>query len=136
MLTGMDLEVLSRDESLRLLASVPVGRIVYTSGALPAVQPVNFVLDDGAIVIRTGAGSKLTAALRNGVVAFEADVIDADTRSGWSVTITGRVREVTEATEVARLRDVVRPWAPGAKGHILKIATEVVTGRRISAGRS
>lgn len=136
MLSRMDLEVLSRDESLRLLASVPVGRIVYTTGALPAVQPVNFVLDDGSIAICTGAGSKLAAALRNGVVAFEADTIDADTRSGWSVTITGRVREVTDVHEVARLRDVVHPWAPGSKEHVLKIATEVVTGRRIPAVRS
>ena len=44
---------LSRDECLRLLASVPVGRVIYTRRAMPAVQLVNFALDHGDIVIRT-----------------------------------------------------------------------------------
>lgn len=35
-----------------------------------AVLPVNFLINDGLIVLRTGEGSKLSAALRNAVVAF------------------------------------------------------------------
>ena len=46
------------------MGSVPVGRIVYTRQALPAVELVNFALDDGDIVIRTDAGGKLAAATR------------------------------------------------------------------------
>lgn len=45
-----------RQECLRLLPTVPVGRIVYTWQALPAVLPVNFCLDgdgDGAVLVRT-----------------------------------------------------------------------------------
>ena len=41
---GPTLEHLSRDECMRLLASVSTGRIVYTRQALPAVELVNFVL--------------------------------------------------------------------------------------------
>ena len=53
-LNGSVLEHLSRDECLRLVGQVPVGRIVYTRQALPAVELVNFALDDGDIVIQDG----------------------------------------------------------------------------------
>jgi uncharacterized protein len=66
---GPVLEELSRAECLRLLATVPIGRLSYTRQALPAVEPVNFALDDGAIVIRTDTGGKLAAASRGAVVA-------------------------------------------------------------------
>ena len=59
---GSALEQLSRDECLRLMASVSVGRIVYTRRALPAVELVNFALDHGDIIIRTDSGGKLAVA--------------------------------------------------------------------------
>lgn len=132
MLDRMDLETLSRDESLALLASVPVGRVVFTVRALPAIQPVNFVFDNGGVVIRTGPGAKLGAVIRSGIVAFEADEIDPVTRSGWSVTIIGRVEEVTDPFDIERFRTSLTPWAPGEREHFLKIAAEVVTGRRLA----
>ena len=70
---GTTLEQLSRTECLRLVGQVPLGRIVYTRQALPAVELVNFTLDDGDIVIRTDASGKLAAATRGAVVAFEAN---------------------------------------------------------------
>jgi uncharacterized protein len=128
----MDMEVLSREESLALLASVPVGRIVFTVRALPAVQPMNFVVDNGGIVIRTGPGTKLAATLRNGVVAFEADEIDSARSMGWSVTVVGRIQEITDPFEIERLDATLRPWAAGERPHFLKINPEVVTGRRLT----
>ncbi|MEV0831043.1 pyridoxamine 5'-phosphate oxidase family protein [Nonomuraea rubra] len=64
----------------------------FTDRALPAVQPVAFHLDGERIVIRTGIGSKLAAATRNAVVAFEADEFDPEERTGWSVTVIGHAR--------------------------------------------
>src|SRR5918995_1902393 len=75
-LDSAGLEVLSREESLDLLASVPLGRIVITQRALPAILPVNFVLDHGSVVIRTGEGSKLAVATPRAVVAFQVDRVD------------------------------------------------------------
>jgi hypothetical protein len=69
---GPVLAQLSRDECLRLMGSVPVGRIVYTRQALPAVELVSFALDGGGIIIAAVAGGKLAAATRGAVVAFEA----------------------------------------------------------------
>ena len=83
------LEVLEREECIALLGSVTVGRIAITSNALPVVLPVNFVLLDDRIVIRTSRGTKLDAATRNTVVAFEVDEIDMVEQTGWSVLVTG-----------------------------------------------
>ena len=130
------LEVLSREESLDLLASVPLGRIVFTQGALPAILPVNFVLHDGSVVIRTGEGSKLAAATRRAVVAFEVDRFDERAETGWSVMVLGRSRKVDDEAEIARLAGLpLRLWAPGGRDHFIRVAIEEISGRRIRKGR-
>ncbi len=134
---GPVLEQLSRDECLRLMGSVPVGRIVYTRQALPAVELVNFVLDDGGIVIRTDAGGKLAAAARGAVVAFEADSVDAVGHCGWSVTVVGYATAVTGRAEIARLEQLpLTAWAPGNRDHFIRVSSAIVNGRRIGAGQA
>ena len=131
------LEELPRAECLRLLATVPVGRIVYTRQAMPAVEPVSFALDGGGIVIRTDPGGKLAAAISRAVVAFEGDDLDPVTRSGWSVTVVGRSQEVTDPGEMARLHKLgIKSWAPGAREHFIRIEPGIVTGRRLCAARA
>ena len=123
---------LTREECIRLLASVPVGRIVYTRRAMPAVELVNFTIDSGDIVVRTDASGKLAAATHAAVVAFEADVVDLDQRSGWSVTVVGYSREVTDPGDIARLRESgPHPWASGEREHFIRITPGVVNGRRL-----
>jgi hypothetical protein len=117
------------------MASVPVGRIIYTRRALPAVELVNFALDEGDIVIRTDGNGKLAAATRGAVVAFEADQVDPADQSGWSVTAIGPSREVTDPGELARLRTIgLRPWAPGERDHFICISPVMLNGRRLCAG--
>jgi uncharacterized protein len=135
-LDSAGLRVLSREECLRLLALVPIGRIVFTDRALPAVQPVNFVLDGEDIVIRTAIGSKLSAATRNAVVAFEADEFDTSGRTGWSVTAVGQSRTVIDPEEIERLAALpLETWAPGSRDHFIVIRAEQVSGRRIDSAR-
>lgn len=130
---GPVLEELSRAECLLLLATVTIGRICYTRRALPAVEPVNFALDDGAIVFRTDAGGKLVAAVRHAVVAFQADELNPVLRSGWSVTVVGRCEEVTDAGGIARLdKRGLDSWAPGVRNHFIRIVPAIVTGRRLN----
>jgi len=132
---GSALQRLSRDDCLTLLASVPVGRIVYTRRALPAVELVTFALDGGDIVIRTDRAGKLAAATRGAVVAFEADQLDPAGQSGWSVTAIGPSSEVTDPDELARLRAIgLKPWAPGARDHFIRISPVMLNGRRLCAG--
>ena len=131
-----DLTVLPRNESLDLLRSVPVGRIVFTDRALPAIAPVNFaVLANGDVVIRTGPGSKLLAATRETVVAFEADEINDANHEAWSVVVTGRARHVTSTGEIAEIDGAMpHPWAAGERHDVIRISADIVEGRRLSGG--
>lgn len=122
---------LERQECLRLLARVPIGRIVYTSDALPAVLPVNFSLDrDFSVVLRTSATSRLAHAVDGAVVAFEADQFDEAAHTGWSVIVTGRAVVVTDPSERQRLNEVGhRSWVAAPEGVFIRIAPELVSGR-------
>lgn len=127
------LEVLARDECLRLLAGATLGRIGLTSGALPLVLPVNFHFDGERILVRTGQGSKLEAAVRNAVVAFEVDDFDPLYHSGWSVVVTGVATEVSDPDDLERAgREPIARWAPRTDETVMSISTEIVSGRRIT----
>ncbi|WUH89751.1 pyridoxamine 5'-phosphate oxidase family protein [Streptomyces sp. NBC_00433] len=76
---------------MRLLATITIGRIVFTHHALPAILPVRYVLDQGsAIAVRTSKTSRMAVEVDRAVVAFEADCFNEEARSGWSVVVTGR----------------------------------------------
>ena len=125
---------LPKDEALRLLASVPFGRVVFTARALPAVRPVNHVLDRGSIIIRTSLGSALSTDVdgTGTVVAYEADEIDPVTRQGWSVVVVGRALPVTDALLSARYRQALQPWVAGHRDQVIAIGTDMVTGYRLT----
>ncbi|MFI9749686.1 pyridoxamine 5'-phosphate oxidase family protein [Streptomyces collinus] len=138
MYTNDGFHELGRQECLRRLAKVPVGRIVYTRQALPAVLPVNFGLDgEGAVVLRTSAASELARAVDGAVVAFEVDDVDAVRHSGWSVIVTGTAVVVTDPAEHERLaRTVPASWAPSPQEVFVRIEPELVTGRELVGGRT
>ena len=129
------LDILDEDECLRLLATVPIGRVGICSGALPAILPVNFELYGRSIVFRTGHGTKLDAAVRFAVVAFQADQYDALYHTGWSVLAIGRARDITENLDLIAGDARMRPWAGGERNHYVNIEAEFLTGRRINNDR-
>jgi nitroimidazol reductase NimA-like FMN-containing flavoprotein (pyridoxamine 5'-phosphate oxidase superfamily) len=138
MLENNAFRALDRRECLRLLAEVPVGRVVYTRQALPAVLPINFSLDaDASVLLFTSAGSDLMRAIDGVVVAFEADEFDAETRSGWSVVVTGRATAVTDPAEHQRLSRTGRQsWMPVRDGVFVRIESTLVTGRELTGART
>ena len=128
---GQELDVLNRRQCLDLLQDVRVGRLVFTEDALPAVQPVNFRLWRDDVVIRVAGGAKLAAATDKRVVAFEADELDPDLRTGWSVTVLGHAQELTEVDELVEVAGTfVEPWAEGRRDHFVRIRSEKITGRQ------
>lgn len=131
---------MGRDEALRLLASVPFGRVIFTRDALPAVRPVNHLVEDGEIVIvRTRLTSRLTSTVRadeNVVVAYEADDIDPVEQLGWSVVVTGIARPVTDTERVARYEAMLQPWVDGMMDSIVAIEPTLVTGVRLVAKKA
>lgn len=130
------LEELSVEECRRLLTQVPVGRIAFNRQDQPLVLPVNFAVDDDAVVFRTRKGSKLDVAEREaGVrVAFEVDHYDEDSRTGWSVLATGRMRPVLDLTETARLdRLGLHAWADDLdRQRWIRVEIDRLSGRRVT----
>ncbi|PJK18642.1 pyridoxamine 5'-phosphate oxidase family protein [Mycolicibacterium goodii] len=129
---GQELDVLSRRQCLDLLQRVRVGRLVFTEDALPAVQPVNFRLSRDDVIIRVAGGGKQSAAAERQVVAFEADELDPDLRTGWSVTVVGHAEPITDIDELVEVAGTfVQPWVDGRRDHFVRIRTERITGRQI-----
>jgi nitroimidazol reductase NimA-like FMN-containing flavoprotein (pyridoxamine 5'-phosphate oxidase superfamily) len=122
---------LTRVEALDLLSTVSYGRVVFTRNALPAIRPVNHVLDDGEVIIRTRLSAKLTIAVDPGtVVAYEVDQIDPAQRIGWSVVVTGVARQITEPDRLSRYEQLLQPWVDLAMDVAIGIQTDLVTGFR------
>jgi hypothetical protein len=124
---------LTRDESLRLVGSVPSGRVVFTSRALPAIRPVNHVLVGEQIIIRATLGAAISSAVHGSetVVAYQADQLDPAERLGWSVVVVGRARRVTSDSLAASYRDSLRPWIDAELDEMIAITADLVTGFRI-----
>ncbi|KOU22632.1 pyridoxamine 5'-phosphate oxidase [Streptomyces sp. WM6372] len=130
-------EDLPTEEALELLGSMELGRIVFTRHALPAVRPVNHLLDAGDIIVRVQDGSTLAALLATQedagiVVAYEADAINPLTHLGWSVVATGYATAVTDPAEIERYAHLLRPWAAGTGSGAIRIRPDLVTGFRLS----
>ncbi len=126
------LETLPFEACLRLLASVPVGRVGFYSDGELVVLPVNHALDGQDVVFRTAAGSKLSAAEGKNLVAFEADDYDPRTRSGWSVLVNGRAEVVYDDAETERLASLgLEPWVTAVERPFwIRIRPISVSGRR------
>ncbi|WP_406346742.1 pyridoxamine 5'-phosphate oxidase family protein [Streptomyces sp. NBC_00648] len=132
---------LGRDEAMRLLATTSLGRVVFTDRALPAIRPVNHVVDGDDVIVRLHSGMALEAMVAPDdgsavVVAYEADVIDQDTHLGWSVVVTGYARLVADRDELDWYEKALRPWVAGRMDAALRIRPDLVTGFRLDAAPS
>jgi len=106
-----------------------LGRIAFTIDALPAIRPVNHIVDQGDVVVRghRGVDVVLKAAVGK-VVAYSADVIDPRTYVSWSVTLNGVAQLIEISAMLARYPEVVRPWEAYEEGYVIRIHPELVTG--------
>jgi len=126
------LELLSEQECRGLLSQARVGRVAVSRGEVPAVFPVNYMVAGEEILFFTGEGTKLRAAGANTTVTFEVDHIDPFGETGWSVLVVGRARERREPVVVAGARrSGLRPWVGGDRFHLIGVAIDFVSGRRI-----
>jgi nitroimidazol reductase NimA-like FMN-containing flavoprotein (pyridoxamine 5'-phosphate oxidase superfamily) len=123
---------LDRAECLRLLGSAPVGRVVFSQAALPAAQPVAYLLDDEEVLFHAEPGSRFAAATRNRVVAFQVDDVDAPARRGWSLLGVGEAYEVLEPTRLAALtRRLPVLWVRSTGAlHTMSVPMQLLSGRR------
>ena len=126
------LEVLDRSACLRLLGNAHVGRVGFSSGALPVVLPVNFVLLGDSILFRSEDGVKTRAARDSVVACFEVDGFDGLVHNGWSVLATGRLREVDDPEERRRAERLpLASWMSNGMDHYIELGIELLSGRRL-----
>lgn len=124
---------LAAHESLRLLGSVSLGRIAFTAHAMPEIRPVNHVLDDDDVIIRSHVGAAILAT-HGQIVSYEADVLDPDTHLGWSVIVLGRAQVVEEPAAVERYSRMVQPWVNRQMDYVIRIRPKTIIGYEIVDG--
>jgi len=147
---------LTPGECWQLLASVSIGRVVFTHRAMPAIRPVNHLVEGRTIIIRTHLGAAVAsraAALAGttgttgtagaagvpggpeddpgSVVCYEADQLDPARHTGWSVIVTGLARLVTDPGAIARYADALKPWIAGEMNQVVAIEPRFVSGIRL-----
>jgi nitroimidazol reductase NimA-like FMN-containing flavoprotein (pyridoxamine 5'-phosphate oxidase superfamily) len=120
---------LSHAEALQLLGGVALGRIAFTIDALPAILPVNHIVDQGAVIVRGHRGMEvvLKAAAGN-VVAYSADKIDPSSYVGWSVTLTGVAKLIDRPAELARYPSIIQPRGIREQDYVIRIHPQIITG--------
>ena len=126
------LEELDEEQCWTLAGQKSIGRLAVAIGNKPDIFPVNYVVHDRSIVVKTAAGLKLAAATIGPGVAFEVDAFDEESHTGWSVVFRG------VATEIEALEDIIEAeslgidtWADSDKRRFLRITPSAITGRRV-----
>jgi len=124
-------QILSESECWELLDHAAVGRLAVDVAGQPDIFPINFVIDDGGIVFRSAAGTKLAGAVLNRLVAFEIDGYEPTERTAWSVVVKGHARPIERMQEMFEAEDLpLFPWLAWEKPNFVRIDPTVVTGRR------
>lgn len=125
--------VLTEEECWKLLRLETVGRLVTHVGDVVDIVPLNFVVDDGSLVFRTAAGSKLAGLTVNSSVALEVDRFTEE--RGWSVVVHGRAEALVADEEIAAAERLpLTPLVSTMKPTFVRIHVDSVRGRRFRFG--
>lgn len=131
---------LTESECWKLLSGVSLGRIVFTHRAMPAIRPVNHLVDQRTIILRTHLGAAIAARATTRdsatnttgtVVCYEADELDTERHTGWSVIVTGFARLVHDPDLIERYSKQLEPWIAGKMDHVIAIEPQIITGLRL-----
>ena len=122
---------LAVNECWALLRTESVGRLAVWVDDHADIFPLNYAVDHGTIVFRSGRGTKASAALSDAPVALEVDGYEAQLREAWSVVIKGRAEGIRAIDGLMGTVDFpLFPWQTGAKNLFIRLVPTLVTGRR------
>ncbi len=124
---------LTAEECWTLLRSQEFGRLAYRLVDEVHLVPINYLVDDGRLVIRTGSGNKLLAAALESDAALEIDWYDEG--SAWSVVARGRFHRLGEDEQAAIDETKLHSWLPTLKYEMLALLPSEVSGRRFLLDR-
>ncbi|HET8601484.1 MAG TPA: pyridoxamine 5'-phosphate oxidase family protein [Segeticoccus sp.] len=127
------LGILDREECLRRIGEVAVGRLGFLREGDLTILPVNHVLHGEDVTFRTTWGSKLQLAANGERVAFEVDNFHLDTESGWSVLVRGRTSIIEDPALREELeQEALESWLPpSANSFWVRVHPEDISGREI-----
>ena len=127
----------------QLLAEEDVAHIAVISHGEPYVSPVSYVISDGELLFRTGAGRRLDAIEEDPRVCVEVTRYDGESGDWHSVIAWGTARVIEESPRtsetismlLSKYRHVMgSPLSfgaglPMAEAHVVAVRLETVTGR-------
>jgi hypothetical protein len=114
------------------MAGAQTGHVGFTARALPAIQPVDVVVDGDRVVIPTRFGDRLATACHGAVVAVQADSYERGGATAWSVEVVGAARVVTDPLEVTALdRLALQTWTAPEDRCYVSVDMGVVSGWRV-----
>ena len=122
---------LTRAQCLQLLREETVGRVVFTSEAMPAAEPVDYILDSDEIIFHVPRDSPLATATRHTVIGFQTDDIDPTTHIGWSVLGIGETYEITDPDRHATLATRTPAWSPDSSARTIALPLQRLSGHKI-----
>lgn len=123
-------EDLDTAQCWRLLETVTLGRLaVEGHDGRPDVFPVNYLVHNGNLFIRSAPGAKLRGIAKHPAVAFEID--GETTRYHWSVVMRASAHRMdTDADiEASGILDL-ESSSPTTKDNFIRLIPDTVTGRR------
>lgn len=124
------------DECWNRLREKLTGRLAVVVDRHPDIVPVNYLVDGGMILFRTGSGRKVPGT-HGQVVAFEVDGWDERAGELWSVVVRGRARKAREPWELLHAQRLsLASWHPGDKPWFVVIEPRSITGRIFAPARS
>lgn len=132
------MNILPESACLQLLSDAEIGRLAVAVDGRPDIFPVNHLVHDGAIYIRTAEGSKLMSVAINEWVAFEVDGFNQDENTAWSVVVHG----TAESVDTVEVEDFVaalplHPWNTAPKNRFIRISPTTISGREfVAEGRT
>ena len=127
-------ERLSEDQCWDALTWTNLGRLAVRAGDDIDIFPVNFLINNRLIYLRTAPGSKMVALTAEPRVAFEVDAVRDALR--WSVVVKGTAERLKfddeiEDSGVLQLHSL----EPSPKWNFVRIIPHSISGRRFASAR-
>lgn len=121
---------LSADECWLLIRRQSLGRFAFPQRErAPLVFPMNYLVFEDTLIVRSAPGTKLENLLHTSLVTFELD--GSDRAHWWSVVMEGCVRRMDADDEIEQTGAVdLVSWNPVPKFDFLRITPTLITGRR------
>ncbi|TAJ46302.1 MAG: pyridoxamine 5'-phosphate oxidase family protein [Herbiconiux sp.] len=126
-------KLVTDEECWQRLSENTLGRLVVNAAGEIDVFPVNYVVSDDVLYLRTAPGTKLLELTIHPHVVFEIDHVDAG--SAYSVVVKGSAEELHQQDEIDAADSLpLVPLLPTLKYRWVRIRPTTLTGRAFRRG--